>query len=164
MPMDPTLLSAVEEHACVEAGNAIAYLNAYSILRATGWMGFSKKMKNEVDDEMGHAQNFAKLAAKYDNVVTIDPDYPEAPAATDPIALAQFASDLEAATEASMRKLVDIATGAGDTFVVEWVSGKLLEQVKWSKQARDFVKYLEGLSKDELVELDRRLENNGGKI
>lgn len=166
MPLDPKLVEALQSQVNIEAGNAIAYLNLYSICRAAGFEGFSKRWKNEAFDEFGHAQNYVKYVARFDDTVDCRPDAPETPqprdGATCPLVCAMAASQLEADTEKAIRAAVVVAEEAGDVDAVEYLSGKLVEQSKMSKDARDFSKYVNALTPETLVLFDRKLENNGG--
>jgi ferritin len=161
MPLDPRLLEALQEQVNIEAGNSIAYLNLYSRCRASGFEGFSKRWKNEAFDEFGHAQNYVKYIARFDDVCTCDPDSPSVEVAG-PKEAASLASQLEQDTEKAIRAAVAVAEEVGDVDAVEYLSGKLVEQCKMSKDARDFSRYVAALAPDTLVLFDRKLENNGG--
>jgi ferritin len=160
--MDGRLLAEFNRHIAIEIRNSLAYLAAYAWLRANDWEGFAKGMKNENIDEMGHAQNFVKYCARRDDVAKIAAESPENFEDADPARLVQFAADLEDETEESMRRLVKVAFEVGDDDAIEYVSGKLLEQTKLAKQARQFAAEIERASHDSgaLVILNRQLENN----
>ena len=161
--IDPKLAAAFENQIAVELGNAIAYLSAYSALRALGWEGFSKKMKNEAFDEFGHAQNFTKYLARrgmaWEAKEIVAPEAAE----SNPAALAELAYNLEAATESVMRDLVTAAQDAKDESAVEYVAGKLVEQEKMTKQTWDFSQRVKDAAGEigALVILDRQIENKG---
>jgi ferritin len=159
--MDPVLADAFEKHVARELVNAVTYLRAYSVLRAKGWEGFSKRWKNEAFDEFGHAQNFTKYLARRGVAWEAVPIEPEASTDEEPVGLAKLAYMLEGETEQSMRGLVQTATTAKDDSAVEYVSGKLVEQEKMTKKAWDFAERLQSASEEPgaLVILDRQLEN-----
>lgn len=161
MKLDPKLLEAFNRQISVEIRNSLAYLAGYGWLRANGWEGTSKLFKNGALEEMAHAQNWVKYVARRDLVAKVaGSEAVEVP--EDLVGLVRFAADLEDDTETEMRNLIKVAEEAGDADAVEYISGKLLEQTKDAKQARDRAKYFEAV-KDSgtLVILDRKLENKG---
>jgi ferritin len=159
MEMNEKLLKAFSDHSSLEAANSLAYMQAYSLLRAGGWMGFSKLCKKASQDEHDHFQNWVKHPTRYDSVVDIEPAVIPVPDTQEVVPLFEFAAELEQKTEDSMRALIDTAEEVGDAQVVEWASAKLVDQNKDSKHARDFAKYLKACSPGELVLVDRRIEN-----
>jgi ferritin len=161
MEMVPALLEAFNKQISIELRNSIAYLQGGAWLRANGWGGTAKYFKNNAEEEHGHTQNFIEYVARRDQVATVKPVDLELPETT-LVKLIRFAADLEDDTETEMRALVKVAEEVGDDDAVEYVSGKLVEQTKSAKQARDLAKYFEA-AKDSgtLVLLDRELENKG---
>ena len=158
----PELLAAMEQHASLEIGNGVVYLAAYSWARANSFEGFSKRWRNDAQDEFAHAQNFVKFVARYH--VAIAPTVVLAGGVSGVVSiqsLAELAAMLEAVTEESMRTLVATAEKTGDAAAVEWLSGKLLDQQKERKKADDFTARVRGLSPDGLTIMDRKIEKGG---
>lgn len=158
MKMDATLTAAFQTQVSIEIRNALAYLAAYSALRATGWEGFSKQAKNDAFGEFAHAQNFVKYMARREEITGAVPALPVGELVTEPKSFAMLAASLEAETEDAMRNLVKVAESAGDPGAVEYVSGKLVEQEKESQDARDFAARISECGPDSLVLIDRELE------
>lgn len=157
MEMDSRLQSAWKDHITLETRNGFLYLLAYSWLRANGWEGFSKRFKNEAQDEFGHAQNWVKYLARR-NLAIDGLDAAMSEAADSPAAWFALASEAEEATEASMKEIVLLADQAGDPQAVEWVSSKLEEQERWTKDARDLAARIAEADAGCLVLLDREFE------
>jgi ferritin len=159
--MDPKIIEAFTKQSCLEAGNAVGYLNAYAWLRAEGWVGLSKQYKNAAQEELGHAQNWVKHMARFDVAIKVVPAIVDIPTET-PEGLVRAAADIEQETEDSMRAVIKIAEEVGDAEIVEWASGKLVEQSHDTKVARDFAKYIEKAAREPgtLVIIDRKLERN----
>jgi ferritin len=156
--MDQTLVGAIEKHVALEAGNVCAYLTAYSWARANGFEGFAKRWKNDARDEEGHAQNWAKYAARRHAAISVSADI----GAVDTggiQSISRSAAELEEATTKSMEQLALLADEVGDPDAAEYISAKLIDQTKEAKCAWDFAERVADLTPAEIVLADRMIEN-----
>lgn len=163
MQLDAKCVSVLQKLVGVELRNGIVYLEAYSWLRANGWEGFSKRMKNAAFEEFAHAQNWIKYLARRGEtcpalVASHDGGMPDSP-----LAAAEREQELEESTEAMMRLVVEVATETKEDGLVEYASGKLVEQEKDTKRSRDFAVRIAEAAKQSgaLVILDRDCERRG---
>jgi ferritin len=161
MNLDPKLLSDFSRHISVEMGNSVAYLSLYSFLRANGWEGFSRMVKDNAIEEAEDAQTFTKFCARHNDVVMVEVDEVKVPADLDVAKAFSLASGLEDSTETSMRALVKIAKEVEDDDAVEWVSGQLMKQAKEAKRWRDIADQIAELDESGLVIMNREVEKNG---
>jgi ferritin len=162
--MNNELLVAMVAHTGKELRNHHLYLAAYSWARAIGWEGFSKRWKNAAVEEAKHAQNFVKFCARYGAHFSPWPELDKDPIHESLEELAALEYALELDTENSMSNLVVLAEKVGDMAAVEWLSGKLLEQQKDTKQSDDFATRVSDAARSSdgaMVILDRQLERKG---
>ncbi len=158
MKMDSALSAAFQSQVSVEIRNALAYLAAYSVLRATGWHGFARCAESDSQGEFAHGHAFVEYMARREESISAVPLLPVVYNVTDPKSFAMLAASLEAETEDAMRELVKVAESVGDPGAVEYVSGRLVEQEKESQEARDFAARVAECGPDSLVLIDRDLE------
>jgi ferritin len=142
----------------IEIRNALAYLAAYSVLRAAGWRGFAKCAEKDAHGEFAHGHAFVEYMARREEFCLTAPAVEVGNLVTDPKSFAMLAASLEAETEDAMRQLVKVAESAGDSGAVEYISGKLVEQEKESQDARDFAARIAECGPDSLVLIDREIE------
>jgi ferritin len=157
MKMDATLTAAFQTQVSIEIRNALAYLAAYSVLRAAGWRGFAKCAEKDSHGEFAHGHAFVEYMARREEACTVIP-HEYLATATDPKSFAALAASLEDETENSMRQLALEATRCADVGAIEYISGKLVEQEKESQDARDFAARIAECGPDSLVLIDRELE------
>jgi len=78
--------------------------------------------------------------------------------------MVEQAADLERETEQAMNAVLMVATTANDGAAVEWISGKLLEQVKERKRAEDFAARVRDAAGEPGCLALLNIKLNGGKI
>ena len=172
MNLKPELRAEFIRHAELEIANGVYYLQAYSILRATGWEGFSKIFKNDAADEFGHAQNWIKYLARRLDVWTPSAfevaSFPKIMADSEngPVSsLFQFREEREVETRDSMEVVADLANSSRDEAALQWVTERLVDQELEAKKAIDLSLRIEGMAKTPgmLDEYDDTLERKGLK-
>lgn len=137
MKLDPKLLSDFARHISMENGNAIAYQTASNWCEANAWNGFAKMFNEDSNGELGHAQAFSAYCSMSGEAVSSEVDIPTMPTEPSIATITAFAAKLESDTEQSMRDLLAIAEEVKDGAAVEFISGRLVNQVAESKAAAD---------------------------
>lgn len=158
MKMDATLTSAFQTQVSIEIRNALAYLAAYSVLRAAGWRGFARCAEEVAHGEFAHGHAFVEYMARREEFCLTAPAAEVGNLVTDPKSFAMLAASLEDDTEDAMHDLALDAMRCADVGAIEYVSGKLVEQEKESQDARDFAARIAECGPDSLVLIDRELE------